>query len=88
MMSECMQELDTRVTVTDQDRGHANTGIALWFAEKYPSANSPVQLASWAEAQLIIAEAAIEAGNYSQAVSIFNTLRGKAACLPIWVPWI
>ena len=78
MMSECMQELDTRVTVTDQDRGHANTGIALWFAEKYPSANSPVQLASWAEAQLIIAEAAIEAGNYSQAVSIFNTLRGKA----------
>ncbi len=82
MMSECMDELDTRVVVTDQERGHTNTGIALWFAEKYPSANSPVQLASWEEAQLIIAEAAIEAGNYGQASSIFNTLRANAGLSP------
>ncbi len=82
MMSDCMQELDTRVAVTDQEEGHPNTGIALWFAEKYQSASSPVQLASWEEAQLIIAEAAIEAGNYDQASSIFNTLRANAGLSP------
>ena len=82
MMSECMEELDPRVTVTDQERGHPNTGIALWFAEKYTDAGSPVQLASWEEAQLIIAEAAIEAGNYGQASSIFNTLRANVGLSP------
>lgn len=82
MMSECMEELDPRVKVTDQERGHPNTGIALWFAEKYSDAGSPVQLASWEEAQLIIAEAAIEAGNYGQAESIFNTLRANAGLSP------
>ena len=82
MMSECMEELDTRVQVTDQERGHPNTGIALWFAEKYADAGSPVQLASWEEAQLIVAEAAIEAGNYGQASSIFNTLRANAGLSP------
>lgn len=82
MMSECMEELDPRVTVTDQMTGHPNTGIALWFAEKYTDAGSPVQLASWEEAQLIIAEAAIEAGNYGQASSIFNTLRANVGLSP------
>lgn len=82
MMSECMEELDPRVTVTDQMTGHPNTGIALWYAEKYQDAGSPVQLASWEEAQLIIAEAAIEAGNYGQASSIFNTLRANVGLSP------
>ena len=84
MMSDCMRELDPRVEVTDQERGHPNTEIALWFAEKYQSAGSPVQLASWEEAQLIIAEAAIEAGNYGQASSIFNTLRANVGLSPTW----
>jgi hypothetical protein len=86
MMSECMEELDPRVEVTDQERGHTNTGIALWFAEKYTDAGSPVQLASWEEAQLIVAEAAIEAGNYGQAESIFNTLRANAGLSPYMGP--
>lgn len=82
MSMECMDQLDPRVEVTDLGEGHPNTGIALWVAEKYPSASSPVQLASWEEAQLIIAEAAIEAGNYGQASSIFNTLRTNAGLSP------
>ncbi len=82
MSMECMAELDPRVEVTDLEEGHPNTGIALWVAEKYPSASSPVQLASWEEAQLIVAEAAIEAGNYGQASSIFNTLRTNAGVSP------
>ncbi len=82
MSTECTDELDPRVEVTDQGEGHPNTGIALWFAEKYDNAGSPVQLASWEEAQLIIAEAAIEAGNYGQASSIFNTLRANVGLSP------
>lgn len=82
MSMECMAELDPRVEVTDQETGHPNTGIALWFAEKYTDAGSPVQLASWEEAQLIIAEAAIEAGNYGQASAIFNTLRANVGLSP------
>lgn len=82
MSTECTDELDPRVEVTDQGEGHPNTGIALWYAEKYENAGSPVQLASWEEAQLIIAEAAIEAGNYDQAVSIFNTLRANVGLSP------
>ena len=82
MSTECTDELDPRVEVTDQGEGHPNTGIALWYAEKYDNAGSPVQLASWEEAQLIIAEAAIEAGNYGQASSIFNTLRANVGLSP------
>ena len=82
MSTECMRELDPRVQVTDQGKGHPNTGIALWYAEKYDDAGSPVQLASWEEAQLIIAEAAIEAGNYGQASAIFNTLRANVGLSP------
>ena len=77
-MSDCTRELDPRVEVTDQKEGHPNTGIALWYAEKYQGYSSPVQLASWEEAQLIVAEAAIEAGNYGEASQIFNALRANA----------
>lgn len=82
MSMDCTAQLDPRVEVTDMEEGHPNTGIALWVAEKYPTASSPVQLASWEEAQLIIAEAAIEAGNYGQASSIFNTLRANVGLAP------
>ena len=81
-MSGCTEELDPRVQVIDQMREHTNTGIALWFAAKYEDAGSPVQLASWEEAQLIIAEAAIEAGDYGAAVSIFDALRANVGLSP------
>ena len=86
MSMECTAQLDPRVEVTDQERGHTNTGIALWFAEKFDGPGAPVQLASWEEAQLIVAEAAIEAGNYGQAESIFNTLRANAGMDPYMGP--
>ena len=43
----------------------------VWGQTKYPDANSPMPIARWAEAQLIIAE--IQGGQ--QAVDIINTLR-------------
>ncbi len=81
-MADCTEELDPRVEVTDQMRGHPSTEIALWFAEKYENASASVQLASWEEAQLIVAEAAIEAGNYGEAASIFDALRANVGLPP------
>lgn len=63
---------DPRIPVRDLGKVHNRTGIAIWVSDKYPDANTPVELASWEEAQLIIAEAAIDAGNFDQAVGIFN----------------
>ena len=65
---------DPRVAVTDEGTTNPQTGIAIWTADKYPDASSPVEMASWEEAQLIIAEAAIEAGDFANAVAIIDAL--------------
>lgn len=64
-------EPDTRVTLDDTGTvGHDNF-TELFLQTKYPAANSPIPLASWREAQLIIAEA--ELGQ--SAVDRINALR-------------
>ena len=70
---------DPRVPVTDAGRlGH--DGVTdLWFQELYPEAGSPIPLATWDEAQLIIAEA--EGGQ--AAVAAINLLREKEG-LPLF----
>lgn len=65
---------DPRVAVTDEGVTGTGTSIDIWTADKYPSADTPIELASWEEAQLIMAEAAWEAGPLSDAVTIINTL--------------
>ena len=75
---------DLRVAVTDQGTTNPQTGIAIWTADKYPDAATPVELATWEEAQLIIAEAAIEAGgaaDLQNAADIIDALH-LAAGLP------
>ena len=72
---------DPRIPVIDAMRDHPQTGIAIWTSTKYPDASSPVELATWEEAQLIIAEAEIEAGNYQNAADIFTALH-QAVGLP------
>jgi starch-binding outer membrane protein, SusD/RagB family len=66
-------EPDPRVSVTDMN---GTTGDALtenWRQNKYQSPAAPVPIATWEEAQLIIAE--IEGGQ--TAVDIINALRGE-----------
>jgi hypothetical protein len=65
--------VDPRSTSTDtgQDSGWSPTTV--WAPDKYPSADTPIPIARWAEAQLIIAE--IEGGQ--TAVNIINTLRDR-----------
>jgi len=51
--------------------------IEMWATTKYSSMDSPVQVASWEEAQLIMAEAALEAGQLQTVVGIINALHDK-----------
>lgn len=63
---------DPRVPVEDSGLlGHDGV-TPHWFQQKYPSADSPIPMASWKEAQLILAEARPD-----QAVQIINNLRAS-----------
>ncbi|MGI9626161.1 MAG: RagB/SusD family nutrient uptake outer membrane protein, partial [Longimicrobiales bacterium] len=74
---------DPRVVVTDLGTTNPQTGIAIWTSAKYPDAGSPVELASYEEAQLIIAEAEIEASNFGPAIAIIDALHA-AVGLPAY----
>ena len=74
---------DPRVAVNDANATNSQTGIAIFVSEKYPEPSSPIEMAGYAEAQLIVAEAHIEAGNLDGAVSIFNGLH-SAVGLPAY----
>ncbi len=65
---------DPRVAVIQTGNANSQTGIPIWISSKYPDASAPIELAGSAEAQLIIAEAQIEAGNLDGAASIINAL--------------
>jgi hypothetical protein len=67
---------DPRVRVTDLRRS-SSSGIPLWTQGKYGAANTPIRLASREEAQLIIAEAELSAGNLGAAVAAINRVRTR-----------
>jgi len=69
---------DPRIAVTNSGVAHPTTGIVVWTADKFPAVNSPLELATWEEAQLIKAEAEHSAGNLAAAVAIINTLHTNA----------
>lgn len=55
---------------------NSTTGVPIWIQTKYPTAASPIPIASGIEAQLIIAEADLAgAGDPSEALSIVNASR-------------
>ena len=62
--------------------GNTVTGIPVIYQTKYPLANSPIPFATGDEAQLIIAEADLAAGNLTSAVTIINTFRTRAGQTP------
>jgi starch-binding outer membrane protein, SusD/RagB family len=69
---------DPRVALTDQKRFAAGDGrTPLWTTNKYPTVTTPIPLASWREARLIVAEA--DGGQ--SAVTQINVLH-TAAGLP------
>jgi hypothetical protein len=66
---------DPRVPVVDQGRKNVNQ-VPIWTQLKFPKPESPVALASYKEAQLIVAEADI-ATNPTNSVAIINAARGR-----------
>lgn len=68
---------DPRVPVTNANRTGSNNSDSLYLQTKYTSFASPIPIAKWAEAQLIIAEAELAAGNLPAVVAIINTLHAR-----------
>lgn len=66
-----------------EDKGIISAWGLEWFAQtKYPSLESPIPLATWVEAQLIVAEAELEAGRPDETVRIINVLHARAGLPP------
>lgn len=69
---------DPRVPVTSTTTTSA-TGIRHFFQTKYTTVSDPIPLATYEEAQLIIAEAEIRAGNLAAALPILTAERTRGA---------
>lgn len=68
---------DSRVPVAQATGLPSPTGIVIWFQSKYTTAASPIPLATYEEAQLIIAEADIRSGSLGTALPILNASRAR-----------
>jgi hypothetical protein len=66
---------DPRFEVFDAGRGAFNPGTALWLTNKHDGLGDPIRLASYVEAQLILAEALIQQDKIPEAMGIINTRR-------------
>jgi len=55
----------------------STSGIRHWYQTKYPTIGSPIPIATYEEAQLIIAEAEIRANNFAAALPILNAERAR-----------
>lgn len=76
---------DPRVPVTDQRRV-GPTRVPVFYEEKYPSAASPIRIASGAEARLIVAEAdiaAASAASLANARTIIDAFRARGNQPPL-----
>lgn len=69
---------DPRVSVADAGNTGADPTVEIFQPLKYPSIDSPIPVARWEEAQLILAEADVAAGDAAGAVGIINTLHTNA----------
>jgi hypothetical protein len=67
---------DPRVPV-DTTPDVSTTGVHIWAQTKYTSGASPIPVASYGEAQLIVAEGDVAAGDLNGAVAIINALHAR-----------
>ena len=73
---------DPRVKVDSSGILGQDRNTLIWRQTKYPLIGSPIPIARYAEAQLILAEADNAAGNTAAAVNIINGLHTKAGIPP------
>jgi hypothetical protein len=69
---------DPRVTVADLGTTGADNATEIFAPAKYTSIDAPIVVGKWEEAQLILAEADLAAGDVGGAVTIINTLHTNA----------
>ncbi len=69
---------DPRAEVVDLGTPGADAATEVFAPTKYPSIDSPIPVGRWEEAQLILAEADLAAGDVGGAVGIINTLHANA----------
>jgi hypothetical protein len=72
------------VAVTDLARNGTATGSRIWVPTKYNVVTAPMRVASYAEAQLIVAENAAST-DIAAAVKAINNARSRTAGLPDYV---
>jgi hypothetical protein len=75
---------DPRVAVTDLARNGTATGSRLFLPTKASTNASAMRIASYAEAQLIVAENAASTGDLPGAVTAINNARARTAGLPTY----
>ncbi len=75
-------EPDPRVPVEDAGRFGFDGVTPLWITTKYPERATDIPLATWEEAQLIVAEASARTGDEGRAVDIINDLHARAGLPP------
>jgi hypothetical protein len=68
---------DSRVPVFSSTFPPSATGVVHFYQTKYPTPATPLPLATYEEAQLIIAEADIGAGSLATALPIINASRAR-----------
>lgn len=73
---------DPRVDLIDTGGPAIDAETPLWVARQYDAADVPIPLATWEEAQLILAQAALAAGNLPGAVTIINDLHTRVGLPP------
>ena len=66
---------DPRVLVTNTGNTGSAASTPIWTADKYPTITTPIPVARYAEAQLIIAEARLAAHDIPGAVDAINAAR-------------
>lgn len=73
---------DPRVAVTNTGRAGTVQGSIVWTPDKYPAITTVMPITRWAEAQYIIAEAHVVAGNLAGAAAAINAVRATRPGLP------
>ncbi len=73
---------DTRVPIVDGNFTTPATGVQHFYQTKYANGSAPIPLATYEEAQLIIAEADIRAGSLGTALPILNASRARGGQTP------
>ena len=75
---------DPRVAVTDLARNGTATGARIFLPAKAAANNVAMRIASYAEAQLIIAENAAATGDLPGAVVAINNARARTTGVPVY----